>query len=95
MLTEGERVMVIERALDSFAHRYVERRVQAAPTDKEAAREARALCGTWGVLEPGGLKILGERAGLRVRMPDGREGLVTWDELAAYVRQPRQIALPL
>lgn len=58
-------------------------------------REVRPVSGTWGVLEPGEPKILGERAGLRVRTPDGREGFVTWDEVAAYVRQPRQMALPL
>ena len=36
----------------------------------------------------------GERAGLRVRTPAGQDGLVTCEEVAAYVRQPRQMALP-
>lgn len=90
-LTRADREFACERACTHIATEQVRRWIAAAETDAEAAVVAKQQCRWWG--EWAGHHIEGQPNGIHVER-EGREGLVTWRELADYVRHPeRQLEL--
>lgn len=85
-ITQAEREFVMERALSHIANRYVERVIKDAPTLSDAIEIAKKQCHMWGMAGPNFPRITGGPNGIKVVMPDEREGTVSYRELAQYAR---------
>lgn len=93
MLTPSERDYAIERAISHIEGRFVERMILEAKDHAEAARVAREQCRWWGCSGPDDPYIRGEPGGIKITMPDGREGLVSYSEMVEHVRGLKQAYL--
>lgn len=89
MITHEERMDAIENSITIMANRFVERQILDASNETEAikrAKESLRHFGRWGPDKP---SIEGHEKGIRVRMPDGREGIISWRKLVQEVRKPK------
>ena len=86
MLTQGEREYAIERAISHIKGRFVEQQIRAASDHDTAVRVARERCRYWGCASPGRPFVSGDGTGIKVRTRDGRQGMVTYTEIARYVQ---------
>lgn len=97
-LTREDRERAIERALSHYEGRWIEQQVRAAASIDEAVALVRVHLAWFGyrgreihVTSKGA-----ETEGLRVDVPGtNRAGWITWREIAEYVREPRQLELPV
>lgn len=92
-LTREQREEAIEAVLSLHENRWVERMIRAAPNRREAVRWARRNLTAWRVSGPGRPVIEGTLKGVAVFSGGRLLGLVTWEEVVDYVREPRQLSL--
>lgn len=89
-LTPAERQAIIERVLDLYQWRWLEQIARQAKSEVEAVSALRRYGGNGGEYHPDGFKIEYRHERIEVRMPDGREGVISWLEVVRAARAESQ-----